>query len=82
MARKWARTNLKWDGDRLLVNGRLSGVSVVPDENYPTIMWRASRPNGSLSDMVNRTRAKDAAEVLALSILNHEETPAEAASAA
>jgi hypothetical protein len=81
MARKWARTNLKWDGDRLLVNGRLSDVSIVPDEKYP-IMWRVRRPDGSLSDMTNRTRAKDAAEVLALSILNHEETPAQAASAA
>jgi hypothetical protein len=52
---KWA-----WKGDRLLLNGRLSGFSVVVDDRYPT-MWRVRYPDGSLSDMVNRTRAKDAA---------------------
>lgn len=52
---KWA-----WKGDRLLLNGRLSGFSVVVDDRYQT-MWRVRRPDGSLSGMVNRTRAKDAA---------------------
>ena len=32
----------------------------VPDKTYPG-MWRVVRPDGSLSDMVNKSRAKDAA---------------------
>jgi hypothetical protein len=49
-----------WKGDRLYLGNKLSGYTVVPDETYPT-MWRVRGPDGSLSDMVNRTRAKDAA---------------------
>jgi hypothetical protein len=33
-------------------------------------MWRIERPDGTLSDMVNLTRAQDAALSAALSILN------------
>jgi hypothetical protein len=33
---------------------------IVPDKTYPG-MWRVVRPDGSLSDMVNKTRAKDVA---------------------
>jgi hypothetical protein len=33
-------------------------------------MWRVRLPNGGASDMVNLTRAKDAALVLALGMLN------------
>jgi hypothetical protein len=33
---------------------------VVPDERYPG-MYRVRLPDGSLSDMVNLARAKDAA---------------------
>lgn len=36
---------------------------VKPDERYPT-MWRIHWPDGSVSDMVNLTRACDAAMVL------------------
>jgi len=39
-------------------------VHVVPDKTYPG-MWRVLRPEGSLSDMVNKTRAKDVARGLA-----------------
>jgi hypothetical protein len=52
-----------WKGDRLYVETRLSGYEIQQDEKYPT-MWRVRSPDGSLSDMVNRTRAKDAAEVM------------------
>lgn len=38
---------------------------VVPDGKYPK-MWRIQWPDGSLSDMVNLSRAKDAAMVLAM----------------
>jgi hypothetical protein len=34
-----------------------------PDDRYPT-MWRIHWPDGEVSDMVNLTRAKDAAAVL------------------
>ena len=37
---------------------------IVPDKTYRG-MWRAVRPDGSLSDMVNKTRAKDVAWGLA-----------------
>jgi hypothetical protein len=33
---------------------------IVPDKTYPG-MWRVVRPDSSLSDMVNKTRAKDVA---------------------
>ena len=33
---------------------------IVPDKTYPG-MWRVLRPDDSLSDMVNKTRAKDVA---------------------
>jgi hypothetical protein len=34
-------------------------VAIVPDERFPG-MYRLKRADGSLSDMVNLTRAKDA----------------------
>ena len=37
---------------------------IVPDKTYPD-MWRVVRPDNSLSDMVNDTRAKDVARGLA-----------------
>ena len=52
-----------WRGDRLYLGTRYSGYSVVPDEKYPGVMWRVRSPDGSLSMMVNRTRAKDAARL-------------------
>jgi hypothetical protein len=36
------------------------GVRIVPDSNHPGIMWRVELPDGSFSEMVNLTRAKDA----------------------
>ena len=38
----------------------LGGFTVVPDPNWPN-MYRVRRPDGSLTDMVNLTRARDAA---------------------
>jgi hypothetical protein len=55
-----ARSNASWKGDKLYLGTRQSGYSVMPDKQYPT-MWRVRRPDGTLSDMVNRARAKDAA---------------------
>jgi hypothetical protein len=39
-------------------------VSVIPDETYPA-MWRIRLPDGSLSEMLNLSRAKDTAMTLA-----------------
>jgi len=37
---------------------------VKPDERYPS-MWRIYWPDGEVSDMVNLTRARDAARTMA-----------------
>ena len=52
---------LMWHGDRLLLRaGRRLLSAVEPDPEWPG-MWRVRLPDGDLSDMANRTRAKDAA---------------------
>jgi len=64
---------MSWKGDKLYYLGRRSDYSVVQDEKYPQ-MWRVRRPDGSLSDMVNQTRAKDAAMVMLGRDLNVSQT--------
>ncbi len=44
-------------------------LHVVPDAKHAA-MWRIAHPDGHLSDIVNLTRAKDAAASVALGILN------------
>ena len=46
-------------------NARKPLARVVPDAKYPG-MWRIAWPDGRQSDMVNLTRAKDAAIVLGM----------------
>jgi hypothetical protein len=63
------RHDLQWDGHRLrLRSGRLL-ATIVPDREWDG-MWRVSRPDGCVTDMLNLTRAKDAAQLLALASLN------------
>jgi hypothetical protein len=67
--------NVVWDGDDLRL-GTAKGrklLRIVPDQKYPQ-MWRVEQPNGSLTDLANRTRAKDAGIAIALAILNDRET--------
>jgi hypothetical protein len=52
--------DLVWRDSKLYFGRRVVG-EIVPDSKYLG-MWRIMRPDGSLSDMVNRTRAKDACE--------------------
>lgn len=52
-----------WRDARLFHGASPTGFSVVPDQQHPR-MWRVRYPDGRLSDMTNRTRAKDAAEVI------------------
>jgi hypothetical protein len=68
----YRRDRLRWDGDRLLLgSGRLVAMVEV-DAEYSTL-WRVWLPDGHVSDMANRTRAKDAAETIALAVLACEE---------
>jgi hypothetical protein len=53
--------DLVWQGSKLLFGKRVVG-EVFPDPRFPG-MWRASCLGArSLSDMMNKTRAKDACE--------------------
>ena len=52
-------------------------ATVEPDQDWSG-MWRVRMPGGHLTDMVNLTRARDAASLLALGALKAGESPAEA----
>jgi hypothetical protein len=71
VSRNYKSRDLSWCGNDLRCAGK-TVVSIVPDQTYAG-MWRVAHPDGRLSDMVNRTRAKDAAVTIALGILNREE---------
>src|SRR5262245_13830122 len=49
---------------KLYEGRRALGWELVQDEKFPS-MWRVKGPDGTLSDMVNLTRAKDAGRLLA-----------------
>jgi hypothetical protein len=66
--RTYSSNALSWRGNDLRCAGKII-VSIAPDQTY-TGMWRVARPDGRLSDMVNRSRAKDAAVTIATGILN------------
>lgn len=68
------KQEMTWKDNRLYLNGRVSGFSVVPDEKYSS-MWRVRRPDGSLSDMVNFSRARDAARSLLGELVRSESAP-------
>lgn len=44
----------------LRIGNRMTGFTAVQDSKWPS-MYRVRSPNGELSDMVNLTRAKEAA---------------------
>jgi hypothetical protein len=67
---------LTWVGDEL-VYGRRTVLRIERDGVYSE-MWRVCLPDGSLTDMVNRTRAQDAAVSIALRLLNMSESLSEA----
>jgi hypothetical protein len=67
---------LTWVRDEL-VYGRRTLLRIEPDVVYPE-MWRVRLPDGSQTDMVNRTRAKDAAVSIALRLLEVSESLSEA----
>jgi hypothetical protein len=57
------RRDAVWQGQQLHFHRRVI-ATVVPDRHWPE-MWRVQLPGSHLSDMVNLTRAKDAAIALA-----------------
>ena len=60
---------LRWNGDALYLDGKGRAiVRIVPDETYPG-MWRVLS-GGRLSDMLNLSRAKDAAVAIACQTLS------------
>jgi len=60
-----SKVNYEWRGKVLYRRARSAPVAeIVPDEKWPS-MWRVRLPDGTLSDMVNLIRAKDAAVTLA-----------------
>ena len=66
----YERHNLIWHGNRLrLFSSRRVLASIEPEQTWPG-MWRVRLSNGHLTDMVNLSRAKDAAASLALAALN------------
>ena len=67
---------LTWVGDEL-VYGKRTLLRIERDGVYLE-MWRVRLPDGSLTDMVNRTRAKDAALSIAHLLLNMSESLSEA----
>jgi len=69
--RLFSNRDLTWRGEKLCL-GSKALVAIVPDAQYPG-MWRV-RSGDTLSDMVNLSRARDAARALALSLLNKKDT--------
>jgi hypothetical protein len=68
-ARIYGHQDVRWEGRRLrLVTGRLLAI-VEPDSRYAG-MFRVRLPDGRQTDIVNLSRAKDAAVALALASLN------------
>jgi hypothetical protein len=53
-------------------------AALEPDSEWPS-MWRVRLEEGFLTDMVNLTRAKDAAICLASKVLNREKAHKKAA---
>jgi hypothetical protein len=56
-----------WRGNELWFRRR-KVAEIVPDNEWPN-MWRVAIKGQSLSDMVNRTRAKDAAYSLTIAAM-------------
>lgn len=63
--------DLTWKGERLFIVGKRAPVAEVMRDTCYVSMWRFRLlPDGELSDMVNLTRAKDAARCHTLTALN------------
>jgi hypothetical protein len=65
------RQDLRWDGRRLRLFSSRGVVlaTIEPDKTWRG-MWRVRLPDGHFTDMLNLSRAMDAAASLALGVLN------------
>jgi hypothetical protein len=72
--RFYSYNDLLWRGLDLC-RGRRILATVERDGEYPEL-WRVRLPSGHRTDMVNLTRARDAAVCLALAALNSVEAEA------
>jgi integrase len=70
--RAFRARDLRWCGDQLCLRGRVV-ASIEPNSDWRGL-WRVRLPDGGLSDLV--TRARDAARVPALEVLNRPRAPA------
>ena len=61
--------DVRWDGLQLRLSSDRLLATVEPDAQWAGL-FRVRFPNGHTTDIVNLTRAKDAAVILALSDLN------------
>ena len=69
--RLYATHELVWDGVTLRLGTKHGRVlALVESHTVWPGLWRVRMPDGHFSDMVNLTRAKDAALSLALVVLN------------
>jgi hypothetical protein len=70
--------DFRWDGNRLtrIGQGRAPAITLVPDPHYPDL-WRVQLPDGSTTDLFNKTRARDAAKLMLPEILNSPRTAAD-----
>jgi hypothetical protein len=67
-----SNNSLVWRDDTLTYRGR-EYARLIPDQVYPT-MWRVRTADGAISDLRNRTRARDLARTLVLGAYNREAT--------
>jgi hypothetical protein len=73
----WVRDEATW----VVRHGRTKLTFVAPDEKHPG-MWRVRSADGPWSDIINLTRAKDAAASIALAVLNRSDNVASISGAA
>jgi hypothetical protein len=59
-----SRLDLKWRGHALHDRAGRLLLRIVPDAKWPG-MWRVEHPDDRLSDLMSKTRARDAASLLA-----------------
>jgi hypothetical protein len=67
----YGRQDLNWHGRQLRLRSSRGVMlaTIEPDQTWPG-MWRVRSPDGYLADVVNLSRAKDAAASLTLGVLN------------
>ena len=64
-------SDFRWKGDKLLAGSKNTGAKIITDSQWPG-MFRVEYPPGTVSDMTNLTRARDAAISIVAHHLNRE----------